>query len=247
MLAGMGPSDMPDPLARRGILIGLVAFFVGVVGSAVFAGLYSGVTGSDVDSYGVQLAGLPGLWVGLFGVPWLASRRWGTGSLRHDYGLEVQLPVDLVVGALAGLAAQLLVGFIIVVFRTISPGLKIDETSVEVAKRTTGAGFVILVILVAILAPIVEELFFRGLVQGSLQRSLGPFWAVAITGVLFGLVHFGGSGWGAVALVASLAAFGWAVGWLTVRYRRLGPAIVAHMMFNAIASAQIIADSVKHH
>ena len=243
----MGPSELPDPLARYGFAVAVLAFFVGLVGSAVVGGAYAGITGAGVDSYGVQLAGLPGLWVGLFGVPYVASRRWGTGSLRHDFGLGIELPGDLAVGIAAGFGGQLLIGIIVAVFRAISSGLKIDETSVEVAKRTTGAGFVVLVILVAIGAPIVEELFFRGLLQRSLQRVMSTAAAVGVTGVLFGLVHYGGHGWGAVALVTALAAFGWLVGALVVHYRRLGPAIVAHMTFNAIASAQIIADSVRHH
>ena len=50
-----------------------------------------------------------------------------------------------------------------------------------------------------------------------------------------------------VALVLCLSAFGWAVGALVVRFGRLGPAIVAHVTFNAIAAVQIIADSVRHH
>ena len=238
---------MPERLARAGFLLALLGFAVGIVGSAITAGIYAAITGSDVDSYGVQLAGLPGLWIGLAGVPFLASRQLGTGSLRDDYGLDVEWPGDLVVGVAVGAATQVMVVVIIGIFRLISPGLKVDETSVEVAQRTTGAGFVLLVILVAVCAPVVEELFFRGLLQRSLQRLLSTVPAVAITGVLFGLVHYGGHGLGAVALVLCLSAFGWAVGALVVRFGRLGPAIVAHVTFNAIAATQIIADSVRHH
>lgn len=243
----MGPTEMPDPLARFGFLLAVVGFVVGVIGSAITAGLYAAVTGSGLDDYGVQLAGLPGLWIGLAGVPIVASRRLGSGSLRTDYGLALEWPGDVVIGVLAGGATQVLVVVIIAVFRVISPGLEISETSVEVAERTTGAGFVLLVILVAVLAPVIEELFFRGLLQRSLQRYLPTVAAVGVSGVLFGLVHFGGHGLGAVALVLSLSAFGWVVGWLAVRFGRLGPAIVAHVMFNAVAAAQIIADSVRSH
>jgi membrane protease YdiL (CAAX protease family) len=242
-----GPTGMPDPLARIGLGLAVLGFVVGVIGSAITAGIYAAVTGSGVGSYGVQLAGLPGLWIGLAGVPILASRRWGTGSLRSDYGLDFEWPADIVIGVVAGAAAQVMIVLIIAVFRAISPGLEISETSVEVAQRTTGAGFVLLVVLVAICAPVIEELFFRGLLQRSLQRLVPTVGAVAVTGVLFGLVHYGGHGLGAVALVLCLSAFGWAVGALVVRFRRLGPAIVAHVTFNAIAATQIIADSVRHH
>ena len=48
-----------------------------------------------------------------------------------------------------------------------------------------------------------------------------------------------------IALVLSLSAFGWVLGWLVVRRGRLGAAIVAHMTFNALATVQIFA-SARH-
>ncbi len=44
-------------------------------------------------------------------------------------------------------------------------------------------------VVVAVLAGVCEELFFRGAVQIMLERSLGVWPAVALTGLLFGLLH----------------------------------------------------------
>src|SRR5439155_15275353 len=112
---------MPERLARAGFLLALLGFAVGIVGSAITAGIYAAVTGSDVDSYGVQLAGLPGLWIGLAGVPIVASRQLGSGNLRNDYGLDVEWPGDLVIGVATGAATQVMVVVILAVFRAISP------------------------------------------------------------------------------------------------------------------------------
>ncbi len=46
-----------------------------------------------------------------------------------------------------------------------------------------------LVLVAVVFAPLVEELFFRGLLLRSLQRRVGTGRAVALSSVLFGLAH----------------------------------------------------------
>ena len=45
------------------------------------------------------------------------------------------------------------------------------------------------IVLVAVLAGVCEEVFFRGVVQIMLERATGVWPAVALTGLLFGLLH----------------------------------------------------------
>ena len=61
--------ELPDPLARIGFGIAILGFLAGVIGSAIFGGIYAAITGADLDAYGVAIAGLFGLWAGTFGVP----------------------------------------------------------------------------------------------------------------------------------------------------------------------------------
>jgi membrane protease YdiL (CAAX protease family) len=61
-------------------------------------------------------------------------------------------------------------------------------------------------------APVCEELIFRGFVQPLLVRSLGAFAGIVATAVPFGLLHFQeyGRSWRHVLLISlSGAAFGW--------------------------------------
>jgi membrane protease YdiL (CAAX protease family) len=107
------------------------------------------------------------------------------------------------------------------------------------AQRDTGAAhtsssLVALVILLAVAAPVVEELFFRGLLlRGLLNRMPAPA-AIAVSAVLFGLAHFE---W---VQLAGLAAFGVLLGILAWRTKRLAPSISAHMAFNAAAVATVV-------
>jgi membrane protease YdiL (CAAX protease family) len=88
--------------------------------------------------------------------------------------------------------------------------------------------------LTCVVAPICEEFLFRGLVFTALRNWKGTLRAAAITGLLFGGVHYGSAP--ALDLIP-LAALGFG---LCLLYRRTGslyPAIVAHSINNSIAFA----------
>jgi membrane protease YdiL (CAAX protease family) len=71
---------------------------------------------------------------------------------------------------------------------------------------------ILLAIFGSIVAPVCEELLFRGFLQPLLVRSLGAVAGIVATAVPFGLLHFReyGNSWRHALLVAlSGAAFGW--------------------------------------
>jgi membrane protease YdiL (CAAX protease family) len=88
---------------------------------------------------------------------------------------------------------------------------------------------VLLVLIAGVAAPVVEEIFYRGLLQRSLIRRVGPGWGVALASVLFSAAHLQLLQFPALALAGGL------FGILAYRCGRLGPAIVAHMVFNLTA------------
>lgn len=90
------------------------------------------------------------------------------------------------------------------------------------------AAFAANFVVIAGIAPIVEELTFRGAGFGLLERFGRPFAIVAV-GVLFGLAH------GLVQALPILAAFGIGVAWLRSRTESVYPGILFHAAFNAIA------------
>lgn len=48
-------------------------------------------------------------------------------------------------------------------------------------------GWMMLTVIVA--APILEEILFRGIIQGSLVRKYGPWRGVLVASAIFGVVH----------------------------------------------------------
>jgi uncharacterized protein len=106
----------------------------------------------------------------------------------------------------------------------------VSEAARELTDRATPLGGVLLVLVVVVGAPVVEELFFRGLLlRGS--NAVGRWPAVIISSIVFGLVHF------QLVQFPALVMFGLLAGWLTVRSGSPRPAIWAHVGFNGVTVA----------
>ncbi|MGH3128092.1 MAG: CPBP family glutamic-type intramembrane protease [Gaiellaceae bacterium] len=90
------------------------------------------------------------------------------------------------------------------------------------------APFVAFFLAVTLLAPIVEELTYRGL-GFSLLAPYGVVLAIVVTGSLFGLTH------GLLIGLPVLAFFGIVVGWLRAKTDSVYPGMLLHATFNAVA------------
>jgi membrane protease YdiL (CAAX protease family) len=98
---------------------------------------------------------------------------------------------------------------------------------------------VVRVVMASIVAAFFEELGFRGLIQGSLERRYGPARSIGITGVIFYLAHFG-HGWTqgdfvtvlavAVPLLVGSVLYG-ALAYFT---DSLGPSMMAHALTDMV-------------
>ena len=93
------------------------------------------------------------------------------------------------------------------------------------------AGYTAIVVLVA---PVVEELMFRGVGYGLLE-PYGPRMAIFVVGISFGLVH------GLVAGFAVIATFGLGLAYLRGRTDSIYPCMLLHASFNAFGLAVGIA------
>jgi membrane protease YdiL (CAAX protease family) len=185
-----------------------------------------GGTGSYADTIG----SLVGLWAGLVPGTIFVCRTRETGNLVSDLGLRFQFPSDLW-GGLVGLASQFLllplVYVVIQAFVTRDLTKDLEKPAKELTDNAHGPGFFLLAVLLIVGAPLVEELFYRGLLLRSLKRSLPAPAAVVVCGVLFGAAHF------YLLTLPGLALFGIVLAYLAERSGRLGPNVIAHAAFNA--------------
>lgn len=242
--------------AWRWLFYAVVGFVVGQLVAGVFgivAGHLAGksaaqmtaISKSAVPPEWYVVSTLLGLWVGFFGAPWLASRLHGTGHLLGDLGVRFRW-VDLW-GIVIGLGSQIVISLLYLPFRH-----DIHDFNGPTNKLTGGshgAGFVVIALATVILAPFMEELFFRGLIfrafarlftptgpgaTSARARGTGVVAAVALDGLLFGLAH------GEWTQLAGLALFGVVLAAISYRTGRLGMNMVSHASFNLVAVVVIL-------
>lgn len=223
------------PVPRWGmgdVILGLV---VGVLASAILAGIWQSFSGDAELSIGGKAFSQVGLWFGLVGTVVRASRRKGSGSLETDFGWSFRW-VDLALGV----AAALFTFFVVVpvvglLLRPLLGNPDVSQAVDDLVDEARGPAIVGLVLVAAVGAPLVEELFFRGLLLRSIQKRLGTGLAIAGSSVLFGLAHPNDLPLeGQLLLMAALAGLAVVFAVLTVRTGRLGGSIVAHAVFNAL-------------
>ena len=215
---------------RWGLGDAAIGLLVGWVATAVVVSLWVSAGGNQPNqtSLGALAAGEAALWLGLLGAPIVASRRKGSGSLATDFGFSFRWS-DPLVGLPIGVVCQLvLVPLIYLPLQQFVSKHDLEEPVRRVTDSAHGGGYIALTIVVVVGAPIVEELFFRGLVLRSLQRRFGDTWAIVGSALIFGLAHFE---W---LQLPALVALGVILGVMAVNTKRLGLSIFTHAGFNLV-------------
>jgi uncharacterized protein len=236
----VGRPAAPAPDVRWGMGDAVVGNLLIWLGSAFAFSLAVGVFGPQVldelPLWQVALFQVP-VWVGFLGVPLWATHRKGRRSLAEDFGLRMRW-IDVPLGLGLGLVGQIALALVItVVYQAL--GIDLDRVGAS-AEELAGAavdplGVVLLLLVAVVAAPVLEELFYRGLWLRAAERRFGTAGAVVLTSLVFGVVHLQPYDF------AALAGFGLILGVLTVRTGRLGPAIWAHVAFNLTAVVNLLA------
>lgn len=196
-------------------------------------GLWATLAGSTEQSQGTMVAAWIGLWAGLLGIPILTSRYKGSASLAADFGLWWRK--SDAAGFAVGAACQLLaIPALYFFIQRLTGNLDVSRPARQLADRVDGAAFVVVALVVIFAAPVVEELFYRGLLLRAAARRFGTAQAVVGSSALFGISHF------QLVQFPGLFAFGVVLAVLAVRTGRLGASIAAHMAFNAVAVVGLV-------
>jgi membrane protease YdiL (CAAX protease family) len=155
-----------------------------------------------------------------------------------DLGLDLaRVPHHVGVGLLVGLGVLLVSGLIQAAMRAVG----IQQTqleSLQYLRDVPFSGFLAVVLTGGVLAPIAEELYFRGFVFRSYFRTRGPLVAYGLTSLLFSTLHFNLQA--LVPILVLSVIFCWV-------YRRTGsilPSIVGHAVNNSAAFGMLYFTSV---
>lgn len=142
-------------------------------------------------------------------------------------GLALALPVVMTVSGLGGIAQTLIMA---------TPPPKVAHETLQALIEAPSGPWPLLVVLgVLIGAPIVEEVAYRGALQGAFRAgAMRPWTAVVATSLVFMIMHVPAiPPEGRGAALGGLFTLSLFLGLLRERTRALVPCIVAHALFNA--------------
>lgn len=178
------------------------------------------------------VGGLLASWLGLAGWPLLVAWRKGNGP-RLDYRIGLSW-VDVGAGVLGALVV-VAVGFVYIAALVAFTGSPPTSAAGQVADEVDGIWLYVLLLLIAVGAPLVEEVHFRGLWFAALRkRGVGPWPTVLLTAVLFAVLHL------EPLRTPLLLASGVVLGYLRMSTGRLGACIVGHALVNSLGALALL-------
>lgn len=164
-------------------------------------------------------------WKGVMGMP----VHWGREAIAGlTFGVGLY-PVVAIIGVVVAYLFGLVSGDTV-------------RTPEQVPQDLPTVGVAVTIVYAVVVAPIGEELFFRGVLFRAIRDRHG-FWLGALgSGVTFGLIHFiPGSALDAVLLMTVMVFTGVGLAYIYERRGTIVAPIAAHMMFNVIGLSLIYA------
>lgn len=111
-------------------------------------------------------------------------------------------------------------------------GLTPPDTDVysKLLGQATWLTLILNIVLAGVLAPVLEEVLFRGIIFGSMQTYFGKWTAAVLSAVIFSALHFQAYGFFPRFMLGMVLVY------LFDRYKSLYPAIGLHAINNIVAT-----------
>jgi len=188
--------------------------------------------GDDPDTWptSVTAVSILCLWIPFVVGLVIVSRRRGGASFTRDYRVGFR-PIDLV-GLPIGVAAQfVLVPLLYWPLSQLFPDAfdpdDVERRANDLWDRASGVWILVLVLIVAIGAPLVEEFVYRGLILQSLEGRFNDAVALVLSAAWFAAIHLQPVELPGLFLVGLVFGLCWQ------RSGRIAMPILAHIGFNA--------------
>jgi membrane protease YdiL (CAAX protease family) len=160
---------------------------------------------------------------------------WTVKKVRHwewaDFGWKA-VSIRKILSRTLGIYALTWIINISYVFFLYQHGLTPPNTDVysKLLGQTTWYSLILNLVLAGVLAPLVEETLFRGVIFGSLQAYFGKWTSAVLSAVIFSALHFQAYGFFPRFML------GMALVYLYDKYKSLYPAIALHALNNIVAT-----------
>ena len=217
----------PKPQLPWGVRHVIYGWLLGQIAVILVAIAINAVdSGIDLDDPSLEIIAIlqAALWVGTLGIPvWLYLIN---GVSWKEFGWEFQRN-DILPGLLIGLGTQFAAGLLYLPLILIFDDFDVSEPARELVDKATGFGVFLLFLVVVIGAPLVEELFYRGLTLKAFEKKMSNHLALVLSSLVFAIAHL------QLIQFPALFLFGLVASYMARKYDRLGRAVWAHVGFNA--------------
>jgi membrane protease YdiL (CAAX protease family) len=205
-----------------------------VVAIAVFAAVKAaGVGTSSTAAIATVVAELVLLVFGLAMV-----RRLVPHERRLVFATRGSQAKNIGLGVAVGLGLVVVSGIVIALSTVVDDGVRKRLEDQQIDLPDSAWALALMVVALVVLAPLAEELLFRGLLFRSLTRRVPVAAAVAISSVLFAASHV--DAYVLWPRAISLALTGGGLAWLYLR-RGYWTSVTAHATVNAVAAGALLA------
>ena len=221
----------PPPRAREVLTYWFGAFVVANIASLLVVSAFGSQydAGDNLPTWLIALsaAAMWSAYIALTG----RYLRVPISKLYEAVNAKIQLR-DVLVGVPLGIGSQLiLVNAVTWPLSKLFPdAFSFDEVSKrasDLADNANGIWIAVLILVVVVGAPAVEEMVYRGVVQPGLVAAWGARAGMLFTAVLFAAIHF------QPIEFPGLLAFALVLGWARQSTDRLGLPVITHTAFNA--------------
>ena len=177
--------------------------------------------------------------VGSLGVMAAFSRSRGTGSMMRDYGVTLRLGDFWALFVGMGLQVAVVIVVLAPIAQIAFEGEPPTQEVAAIAQEATSlVGRILVFLTVVVLAPVYEEMIFRGMLLSRLLRSVGRNAAVLLSAAAFAGVHLLDPN--AVLAVPGLFVIGIVLGYMALRRGNLSLAILTHAGVNLLAAILLV-------
>ena len=210
-------------------------FFVWVVLQSVIGLVFLVVYGTMVPPTEAAISsGLITLILATLG--WVSLRATAAGiprGIRRAFGPKRVEPRDVALGIGYGLAAFLVVqvglgSLLTAAIESTGQEMPVVQEEVQDAVRGTGLVALVVAFSAVILAPIGEELLFRGVLYQGLAKRVSGWPAIGLSGLAFGVSHR------ELLVIVLTFPLGMLLAWTLRRHGTLLIPILTHVVFNVI-------------
>lgn len=204
--------------ALTGVYFGSARIFIALSNRQLLSANIGNI--SFMVLYGIQV-------LLMMGIVWFIALHKRKGRLR-DLGLRYYSIGKTLWYTLISLIAIFAISFVYIFVMNSVFVIEAPASKIEILIKNQSISNTVLLVVVAFIGPVIEEVFFRGFLYSAFKKNWGVLPALFLSSLLFSLVHL------QLYSFVPLLIIGWLLAYIFEKTKSLFPAIFLHGVYNLV-------------